>query len=190
MVYGMVWVLEYWCVILLMLVILLFWMFFFICVYVWMGILGKEGFLNVVLFWFGLIDELLIILNMNIVVYIGIVYIYLLFMILLIYLMLEKFDGLLFEVVEDLGCSCVQVFWLIIILLSWFGVIVGCFLVFIFILGEFVIFLLFGGLNILMIGKVFYEEFFLNCDWFVVLVVVVILLLILVILIVLFQCNQ
>lgn len=134
----------------------------------------------------GFIGDLLVILNILIVVYIGIVYIYLFFMILLIYVIFEWLDESFIEVVEDFGCLCILVFWLVIVFLLKNGVIVGCFFVFIFVIGEFVIFVFLGGFKILMIGKVLWEEFFLNCDWFVVFVVVIIFLLVLIILIVLF----
>lgn len=190
MAYGMARAPEHWRATLLMLVILPFWTSFLIRVYAWMGILGKEGFLNAALLWLGLIDEPLTILNTNTAVYIGIVYTYLPFMILPIYSTLEKLDGSLLEAAEDLGCSRTQAFWLITIPLSRPGVIAGCFLVFIPTLGEFVIPSLLGGSNTLMIGKVLYEEFFSNRDWPVASAVAVILLLILVIPIVLFQRNQ
>lgn len=190
MAYGMARAPQEWRATLLMLVILPFWTSFLIRVYAWMGILGKEGFLNAALLWLGLIDEPLTILNTNTAVYIGIVYTYLPFMILPIYSTLEKMDGSLLEAAEDLGCSRTSAFWLVTLPLSRPGVIAGCFLVFIPTLGEFVIPSLLGGSNTLMIGKVLYEEFFSNRDWPVASAVAVILLLILIIPIVLFQRNQ
>ncbi|NBQ51098.1 MAG: ABC transporter permease, partial [Marivivens sp.] len=82
MAYGMARAPEEWRATLMMLVILPFWTSFLIRVYSWMGILGKEGFLNMILLWLGIIDEPLTILNTNTAVYIGIVYTYLPFMIL------------------------------------------------------------------------------------------------------------
>jgi putrescine transport system permease protein len=190
MAYGMARAPQEWRATLLMLVILPFWTSFLIRVYAWMGILGKEGFLNAALLWLGLIDEPLTILNTNTAVYIGIVYTYLPFMILPIYSTLEKMDGSLLEAAEDLGCSRTSAFWLVTLPLSRPGIIAGCFLVFIPTLGEFVIPSLLGGSNTLMIGKVLYEEFFSNRDWPVASAVAVILLLILLIPIVLFQRNQ
>ena len=175
---------------LLMLVILPFWTSFLIRVYAWMGILSNEGLLNAFLLWTGLISEPLIILNTNTAVYIGIVYTYLPFMILPIYSALEKMDDSLLEAAEDLGCSRMEAFWLVTIPLSKQGIIAGCFLVFIPVVGEFVIPSLLGGSGTLMIGKVLFEEFFNNRDWPVASAVAVILLLILVIPIILFQRNE
>ncbi|MEQ9389986.1 ABC transporter permease, partial [Marinovum algicola] len=175
---------------LLMLVILPFWTSFLIRVYAWMGILSNEGLLNSLLIQIGLISEPLTILNTNTAVYIGVVYTYLPFMILPIYSALEKMDDSLLEAAEDLGCSRLQAFWLVTVPLSKQGIIAGCFLVFIPVVGEFVIPSLLGGSGTLMIGKVLFEEFFNNRDWPVASAVAVILLLILIVPIVLFQRNE
>lgn len=190
MAYGMARAPEEWRATLMMLVILPFWTSFLIRVYSWMGILGKEGFLNMILMWLGVIDEPLTILNTNTAVYIGIVYTYLPFMILPIYSTLEKLDLSLIEAAEDLGCTRTSAFWLVTVPLSVPGVVAGCFLVFIPALGEFVIPSLLGGSDTLMIGKVLWEEFFSNRDWPVASAVAVILLAILIIPIILFQRNQ
>ncbi|OUD11008.1 putrescine/spermidine ABC transporter permease [Marivivens niveibacter] len=190
MAYGMARAPEQWRPTLMMLVILPFWTSFLIRVYAWVGILGKEGFLNMVLMWIGIIDEPLTILNTNIAVYIGIVYTYLPFMILPIYSTLEKLDMSLIEAAEDLGSTRAQAFWLITAPLSLPGVIAGCFLVFIPALGEFVIPSLLGGSDTLMIGKVLWDEFFANRDWPLASAVAVVLLMILIVPIILFQRNQ
>ncbi|MCL3881329.1 ABC transporter permease subunit [Marivita sp. GX14005] len=175
---------------LLMLVILPFWTSFLIRVYAWMGILSNEGLLNQFLLWLGAIDTPLTILNTNTAVYIGVVYTYLPFMILPIYSALERMDDSLLEAAEDLGCSRLSAFWLVTVPLSKNGIIAGCFLVFIPVIGEFVIPSLLGGSGTLMIGKVLWEEFFSNRDWPVASAVAIILLLILIIPIILFQRNE
>lgn len=188
--YGMANAPDHWRPTLMMLVILPFWTSFLIRVYSWMGILSTEGYLNQVLLGMGLISEPLIILNTPTAVYIGIVYTYLPFMILPIYSALERMDASLLEAAEDLGCSRIKAFWLITVPLSRTGIIAGCFLVFIPVIGEFVIPSLLGGSQTLMIGKVLWEEFFNNRDWPVASAVAVVLLLILIIPIVLFQRNE
>ena len=188
--YGMANAPDHWRPTLMMLVILPFWTSFLIRVYSWMGILSTEGYLNQILLWLGLITEPLTILNTPVAVYIGIVYPYLPFMILPIYSALERMDGSLLEAAEDLGCSRLSAFWLITVPLSKNGIIAGCFLVFIPVIGEFVIPSLLGGSRTLMIGKVLWEEFFNNRDWPVASAVAVILLLILIVPIVLFQMNE
>ena len=190
MAYAMARAPNHWRPTLLMLVILPFWTSFLIRVYSWMGILSTEGYLNQLLLSLGLISEPLLILNTNVAVYIGIIYTYLPFMILPIYSALERMDDSLLEAAEDRGCSRLTAFWLVTLPLSKNGIIAGCFLVFIPVMGEFVIPSLLGGSQTLMIGKVLFEEFFNNRDWPVASAVAVILLLILIIPIVLFQRNQ
>jgi len=175
---------------LVMLVILPFWTSFLIRVYAWIGILKKEGLLNLALTSIGLIDEPLTILNTDIAVYIGIVYTYSPFMILPLYANLEKMDESLLEAASDLGCRPIKAFWLITVPLSLPGIIAGCFLVFIPAVGEFVIPDILGGSETIMIGKTLWVEFFNNRDWPLSAAVAVVLLLILVVPIVLFQRRQ
>jgi putrescine transport system permease protein len=185
--YGMARAPKAWQTTLVMLVILPFWTSFLIRVYAWIGILKKEGLLNQLLIWLGLIHEPLTILNTNWAVYIGIVYSYLPFMVLPLYAALERMDESLLEAAADLGCPPTRAFWRITFPLSLPGVVAGCFLVFIPVTGEFVIPDLLGGSGTLMIGKTLWTEFFNNRDWPLASAVAVILLLILVVPIVLFQ---
>jgi putrescine transport system permease protein len=188
--YGMARAPREWQPTLVMLVIIPFWTSFLIRIYAWIGILKKEGLLNLLLTSLGLIDEPLTILNTNTAVYIGIVYSYLPFMILPLYASLEKISPALLEAASDLGSPPWRAFWQVTFPLSLPGIIAGCFLVFIPAVGEFVIPDLLGGSETLMIGKTLWNEFFNNRDWPVSSAVAVILLLVLVIPIVLFQRNQ
>ncbi len=175
---------------LLMLVILPFWTSFLIRVYAWIGILKKEGLLNQLLLWLGVIGEPLTIMNTPSAVYIGIVYSYLPFMVLPLYANLEKQDPSLLEAASDLGCTRFAAFWKITVPLAVPGIVAGCLLVFIPAVGEFVIPSLLGGSDTLMIGRVLYDEFFQNRDWPVSSAVAVILLLLLIVPIVLFQRSE
>ena len=179
-----------WRPLLVMLIMLPFWTSFLIRVYAWIGILKKEGLLNLVLISLGVVDEPLTILNTNIAVYIGIVYSYLPFMVLPIYASLERLDYSLLEAAYDLGCNRTSAFWTITFPLAIPGIIAGSLLVFIPAVGEFVIPDLLGGSNTLMIGKTLWVEFFSNRDWPVASAVAVILLALLVVPIVAFQKIQ
>jgi putrescine transport system permease protein len=172
---------------LLMLVILPFWTSFLIRVYAWIGILKRDGLLNLALQSMGLINEPLVIHNTEIAVYIGIVYSYLPFMILPLYSALEKQDLSLLEAAADLGCRPWNAFFRITVPLSLPGVAAGCFLVFIPSMGEFVIPELLGGAETLMIGRTLWNEFFANRDWPLASAVAVALLVVLVLPIMLFQ---
>jgi len=173
--------------ILLLLVLLPFWISFLLRVYAWMGILSSRGVLNGVLLWAGLIERPLEILYSDTAVFLGMVYSYLPFMILPLYANLERLDPALLEAASDLGGRPRRVFLDVTLPLSLPGVVAGCLLVFIPAMGEFVIPALLGGADTLMIGRVVYDEFFLNRDWPVAATVAVLLLAILVGPILLFQ---
>lgn len=176
--------------VLLLLIMMPTWTAILIRVYAWMGILGNNGLLNSVLMGLGLIDSPLQILNTNTAVYIGVVYSYLPFMILPLYANLVKHDPSLLEAASDLGSSNFNNFWKITVPLSKNGIIAGSMLVFIPVVGEFVIPELLGGPETLMIGKVLWQEFFNNRDWPVASALAVVMLAILIVPIILFNRNQ
>lgn len=176
--------------ILLLLIMMPTWTAILIRVYAWMEILSNHGLLNTLLQALGLIDAPLLILNTNLAVYIGIVYSYLPFMVLPLYANLVKQDPSLLEAASDLGARNSTRFWRITVPLSKNGIIAGCMLVFIPVVGEFVIPELLGGPETLMIGKVLWQEFFNNRDWPVAAALAVLMLVVLIIPIVLFNRNQ
>lgn len=176
--------------VLLLLIMMPTWTAILIRVYAWMGILSNNGLLNGFLMWLGLINEPLQILNTNLAVYIGIVYSYLPFMILPLFANLVKHDQSLLEAAADLGSSTYNSFWKITVPLAKNGIIAGCMLVFIPVVGEFVIPELLGGPETLMIGKVLWQEFFNNRDWPVASALAVVMLAILIVPIILFNRNQ
>lgn len=151
--------------ILLLLVMLPSWTSFLIRVYAWMGLLSNHGVINNFLMWVGVISDPIAMLNTNFAVYIGIIYTYLPFMILPLYSTLVKLDMSLLEAASDLGSRSINTFWKITLPLSKGGIIAGSMLVFIPVVGEFVIPELLGGPDTLMIGKVLWQEFFNNRDW-------------------------
>lgn len=176
--------------VLVLLIMMPTWTAILIRVYAWMGILSNNGLLNGFLMSMGLINEPLQILNTNIAVYIGVVYSYLPFMILPLYANLVKHDQSLLEAASDLGSSTFNSFWKITVPLSKNGIIAGCMLVFIPVVGEFVIPELLGGPETLMIGKVLWQEFFNNRDWPVASALAVVMLGILIVPIILFNRSQ
>jgi putrescine transport system permease protein len=123
-------------------------------------------------------------------VYLGIVYSYLPFMILPLYANLERLDLDLHDAAADLGARRWQVFIDVTLPLSLPGIIAGCLLVFIPAIGEFVIPALLGGADTLMIGRVLWDEFFVNRDWPVASAVSVVLLFILILPLIWFQQAQ
>jgi putrescine transport system permease protein len=175
---------------LLMLVVLPSWTSFLVRIYAWMGLLRNNGIINNVLLSLGVVDEPIRLLNTELAVYIGIVYCYLPFLILPLYANLVKLDNRLLEAATDLGAGPVARFLRITLPLSRGGVIAGCMLVFIPVVGEFVIPELLGGSETLMIGKVLWGEFFNNRDWPVASAVATVMLVVLLIPITLFHRYQ
>jgi putrescine transport system permease protein len=175
---------------LFMLVVLPFWTSFLIRIYAWVNILQRDGLLNQVLLALRIVDEPPAWLSTDTVVYIGIVYSYLPFMVLPIYATLEKMDESLMEAAADLGCPRWKAFWLVTLPLSLPGVIAGALLCFIPIVGEFVIPDLLGSSQTMMIGQTLWTEFFANKDWPVASAVAAVLLGLLVVPIVIYQQVQ
>ncbi|RVU29604.1 ABC transporter permease subunit [Neptunomonas marina] len=171
-------------------VILPFWTSFLLRVYAWMGFLKKNGIVNDMLLGMGVIDQPLQMLQTDFAVYVGIVYTYLPFMVLPLYSALEKMDMTLLEAAEDLGARPVTGFCLVTLPLALPGIIAGCLLVFIPAVGEFVIPALLGGSDTLMIGRVLWDEFFLNRDWPMASAVAIVMLIVLVLPIMLIRNTQ
>ena len=148
---------------LLMAVILPFWTSFLIRIYAWIAILKPAGLLNAAIQAIGL--PAVTILNTDAAVYLGLVYAYLPFMVLPLYAVLEKQNATLLEAAADLGATPLQAFWRVTVPMSLPGVVAGCLLCFIPMVGEFVIPDLLGGPGTLMLGRTIWTEFFANRDW-------------------------
>ena len=174
----------------LMLVILPFWTSFLLRVYAWIGLLKNDGVINNVLQWLGIIDEPLAMMNTSFAVYIGIVYSYLPFMILPLYSNLEKHDNTLLEAAQDLGAGPIRSFLRITLPLSFPGIMAGSLLVFIPVVGEYVIPYLLGSKDATMIATLLWTEFFNNRNWPNASAVAIVMLLLLVVPIMVFQRFQ
>jgi len=171
-------------------IILPFWISFLLRVYAWIGLLNTHGAINSLLLWLGVTDQPLALIYNDFAVYLGITYSYLPFMILPLYANLEKQNEDLRDAAADLGARPWRVFLDVTLPLSLPGVVAGSLLVFIPAIGEFIIPALLGGSDTLMIGRVLWDEFFINRDWPVASAVSVVLLLILVLPIMWFQKMQ
>jgi len=176
--------------ILLMLVILPFWTSFLLRVYAWMGLLADQGTINNLLIALGIIDQPIQMLYTTFAVYVGIVYTYVPFMILPLYANMEKLDWTLLEAAADLGARPMTTFFTITLPMTLPGIIAGSLLVFIPATGEYVIPDLLGGGNVLMIGRILYNEFNANVDWPIASAVAIALLVVLVVPMMLYQHFQ
>jgi putrescine transport system permease protein len=176
--------------ILLLLIVLPFWISFLLRVYAWMGLLNNYGVINNILMWIGAIDQPIQFMYTDFAMLIGMTYSYLPFMVLPLYATLERMDLDLVDAAQDLGATRTGAFWDITWPLARPGVIAGCLLVFIPAMGEYVIPYLLGGGESLLIGRVLFDEFFVNRDWPLASSVAIVLLLILVAPIMLLQHFQ
>jgi putrescine transport system permease protein len=153
-----------WRHVLLFFVILPFWTSFLIRIYAWMNLLSYRGIINTFLQYVGIIDSPIRFLDTTFAVGLGIVYCYLPFMILPIYIVLEKVPTYYLEAASDLGATKRVSFFKILLPLSKEGILAGCIMVFLPAMGEFVIPELCGG-NTLTVGRVLWWEFFHHLDW-------------------------
>ena len=151
--------------IMLFLVILPFWTNSLIRIYGMKISLGVKGVLNNTLLWLGIIDTPIRILNTEVAVIIGLVYILLPFMILPLYSSIEKLDYRLLEAAKDLGANAFQRFIKIILPLTMPGIIAGCLLVLLPAMGMFYVADLLGGAKVLLVGNVIKSEFLISRNW-------------------------
>ena len=150
---------------LLFLVVLPFWTNSLIRIYGMKIFLGVKGVLNSTLLWLGIIDTPIRILNTEIAVIIGLVYILLPFMILPLYSSIEKIDGRLLEAAKDLGANAFQRFIKVIIPLTMPGIVAGCLLVLLPAMGMFYVADLLGGAKVLLVGNIIKSEFLVTRNW-------------------------
>ena len=144
---------------LLVLTVIPFWTSFLIRTYAWMLLLRSEGVINSALMSVGLTGEPLRLLYSDSAVLIGQVYGELPFMILPIYVALERLDVRLLEAAQDLGANRFWTFVKVTLPLSRPGLIAGVVLVFIPSLGAFITPDLLGGAKSVMIGNLIQNQF-------------------------------
>ncbi len=147
---------------LLVLVIVPFWTSLLVRTYAWIFILGGRG-IPTVLEWIGFEGVRLI--NTPGAVLIGIVYGYLPLMVFPIFVSLEKLDKTLLEASSDLGGSPFKTFMQITLPLSMPGIATGCMLVFILLMGEFLIPAFLGGGKVYFIGNALVDLFLQSRNW-------------------------
>ncbi len=150
---------------LLFLVVLPFWTNSLIRIYGMKIFLGVKGILNETLLSLGIISEPIRILNTEIAVIIGLVYILLPFMILPLYSSIEKIDGRLLEAAKDLGANAFQRFVKVIIPLTMSGIVAGCLLVLLPAMGMSYVADLLGGAKVLLVGNIIKSEFLVTRNW-------------------------
>jgi spermidine/putrescine transport system permease protein len=151
-----------WKTLLLVLVIVPFWTSILIRSYAWIFLLGGRG-IPALLESLGIPDVRLI--NTPFAVLVGIVYGYLPLMVFPIYVSLERLDKRLLEASSDLGARPFATFRQVTLPLSIPGVATGCMLVFILLMGEFLIPALLGGGKVFFVGNALVDLFLQSRNW-------------------------
>ena len=142
---------------LLVLVILPFWTSFLVRMYAWMFILRNEGILNAALSALGLPAVNLLYTDAGVLL--GQVYGELPFMILPLFVSLERLDDALLDAAADLGASPAAVLRRVVLPLSAPGVVAGSLLVFVPSLGAYLAPDLLGGARTAYVGNLVQSQF-------------------------------
>lgn len=147
----------------LMLVLVPLWTNFVIRVYAWMMLLREQGVINGIIGWIaaqiGITFEPLQMLYTPGAVLVGMVYEFLPFMILPIFTSLEKIENSLYEAAADLGANPIRTFLRVTLPLSMPGVVAGTVLVFIPVMGTFIVSDLLGGKQVVLVGNLIQNQF-------------------------------
>jgi spermidine/putrescine transport system permease protein len=147
----------------LFLVLVPMWTNFVIRVYAWIMLLRKEGVINNILALLaGLLHIPFTPLNMLYTpgaVLVGMVYEFLPFMILPIYTSLEKIDNSLYEAAADLGANSIKTFLRVTLPLAAPGIVAGTILVFIPVMGTFIVSDILGGAQTILVGNLIQRQF-------------------------------
>jgi spermidine/putrescine transport system permease protein len=138
---------------------------FIVRVYAIRLILGGEGPINAVLVASGLVSNPVIMTDSLFAVAVGMLANYLPFMTLPIYVVLEKMDFSLLEAAADLGARRLVVLTRVILPISMPGIMSGTLLVFVPVLGEYMIPDLLGGAKTMLLGNLITEQFLKVRDW-------------------------
>ena len=150
---------------LFLLVIVPFWTSLLIRTYSWVLILNEQGFMSDLLQSIGLISSPLDILYTRDAVLIGVVYDYLPLMVFPLYVALERMDRSLVQASRDLGASSWESFRRVTLPLTMPGIITGCLLTFIPMMGEYVVPTILGGAKSFLVGSLIANEILTAVNW-------------------------
>lgn len=151
-----------WKTLLLILVIVPFWTSILIRSYAWIFLLGGRG-IPALLDVIGIDGVRLI--NTPFAVLTGIVYGYMPLMVFPIFVSLDRLDKRLLEAAADLGAPPWRTFLQVTLPLSIPGIATGCMLVFILLMGEFLIPSILGGGKVFFVGNALVDLFLQSRNW-------------------------
>jgi spermidine/putrescine transport system permease protein len=156
---------ERWKNILLVLVVIPFWTSYLLRTFSWTVMLRSYGVVNLVLLSLHLIEEPIRMLYTEFSVVVGLVHVYIAYMILAVYVSVEKLDPMLIEAAQDLGANYRRSFLKVTLPLTMPGIVAGSLLVFIYCAGTFVTPELLGGTDAFLLGNIITGEFITTRDW-------------------------
>ncbi|SFA86151.1 ABC transporter permease [Selenomonas ruminantium] len=139
------------------------WMNSLLTTMAWQTILEKHGLINMFLQSVGLPEVHII--NTPLAIIIGMVYNFLPYMVLPLYVAINRIDSSIVEAARDLGANPYQTFRRVLLPLSMPGIVSGSTMVFIPALTTFVISALLGGNKVLLVGNIIEQEFTAAYDW-------------------------
>lgn len=142
-----------------------FWTSLVIRTYAWMVLFQRNGLVNGLLQWLGVIHAPLPLMYNAFGVHVGMVHILLPFMILPLYAVMRGIDPTLMRAAESLGARPWRTFWEVFWPLSLSGVTAGLILVFILALGFFVTPALLGGPKDMMVAVLIEQYTSLTLNW-------------------------
>jgi spermidine/putrescine transport system permease protein len=155
----------HWKNLLLILLIVPFWTSSLTRTYAWLILLGNHGPLASLLTQVHLLNGDLNFLYSYQAILLGVTYNYLPLMIFPLYVSLERLDKRLIEAAKDLGAGPWRTFRRITVPLTMPGIVIGCLLVFIPLMGEYIVPSILGGARSFMIGNLIGDEFISAHDW-------------------------
>ncbi|MER9169357.1 ABC transporter permease [Mesorhizobium australicum] len=147
-------------------VIVPLWVSYLLRAYTWKIILGTDGALNSLLVSAGIVDAPLdIFLYNQTAMVITLVYIFVPFMVMPLFTVLDNIPRRLIEASEDLGVGPFMTFWKVIFPLSLGGVIAGATMTFCLAFGDFVAPVLVGGPDGTMVANLLQTQFGTALNW-------------------------
>jgi spermidine/putrescine transport system permease protein len=156
---------ERWRGILLGLILVPFWTNFLIRTIGWQILLTPDGWLSSGLQHVGILGKPLNLLDTRIAVQLGVIYNYLVLMVLPLFVALDRLDPALREASKDLGANRVKTFLQVTLPLSMPGVVSGMLLVFIPLMGDYITASVLGGAKGTMVGRLVYDQFLTAQNW-------------------------
>lgn len=151
--------------VILLLILVPFWTNFLIRTVGWTILLFPDGWFSTLLQNAGITSGKLAILDTRLAVQIGVVYNYLVLMILPVFVALDRINPALRESSKDLGANRTRTFLQVTLPLAMPGVISGLLLVYIPLMGDYITASVLGGAKGTMAGQLVYDQFLVAQNW-------------------------